>query len=119
MTTERPAFETLPTANEIANWFLKEKRREPNVGGDAWWLCRDPNSSCRLLAFVDYDDQEFYLLDITTEQTRDLLWITSGLQGFGCQWRRNPTDSSKDNLYWEYDGIVWMANQIVLHCEAQ
>ena len=114
---EDPAFETLPSAGEIAEWFLAEKRGKTNVGGDAWWLCRDPHSSCRLLAFVDHDTQEFVLLDVATEGTRDLLWVMDGLDGPGCQWWQNPTSTTNGDPDWSRDGIAWMADQIVVHYE--
>lgn len=37
---QEPAFESLPSALDIAHWFIEEKRHVGNVGGDAWWLCQ-------------------------------------------------------------------------------
>lgn len=112
-----PAFEHLPSANDVANWFVEEMRHESNVGGDAWWLSRDPHSSCWMVAHVDLDTQEFWLLDIATEGTRDLLWVTAGMDGLGCQWWQNPTEATNSDPYWLRDGIAWMADQIVVHIE--
>lgn len=112
MADNTPAFESLPSAVDIMNWFLAEKKHESNVGGDAWWLAREPHSSCWRLAHVDYDVQEFWLLEVTTGETSDMLWVTDGLNGKGYQWWRNPRIDV--NAYWRRDGIVWMANQIVL-----
>lgn len=118
MTSDRfPAFENVPSASDIAAWFVTEKRGQQNVGGDAWWLSRDPHSSCRMLAFVDWDTQEFWLLDITTEDTSDLLWVTNGLDGLWCEWWQHPTIGF--DHYWKTDGIKWMADQIVVHLEGR
>lgn len=35
MSDRHPAYEHCPSAGEIAEWFLAEKRHESNVGGDA------------------------------------------------------------------------------------
>ena len=113
----RPAFEGLPSANDISHWFAEEMRQESNVGGDAWWLSRDPHSSCWRLAHVDLDTQEFWLLEVVTEDTKDLLWVTNGLDGLGCQWWQNPTAAGNADPYWWRDGIAWMADQIVVHIE--
>lgn len=112
-----PAFEDVPTASDIAGWFVAEMRGGGNSGGDAWWLSREPHSSCRMLAFVDWDTQEFWLLDITTEDTSDLLWVTNGLDGTWCEWWQHPTTSH--DHYWETDGIKWMADLIVVHLEGR
>lgn len=114
---EEPAFETLPSATDIAHWFVDEMRGVGNVGGDAWWLSREPHSSCRMLAMVDWDVQEFWLLDITTGDTSDLLWVTNGLDGTWCEWWQHPT--TEHDHYWETDGIKWMADLIVVHLEGQ
>lgn len=115
-----PAFEALPTASEIAAWFLAEKRRSQNVGGDAWWLSRNPHSACRWYAHVDNDVQEFWLLEIYTDNggvaTHDLLWITAGLDGRGVAWWQHPV--VRPDRYWYRDGLAWMADEIVVHEEA-
>ena len=113
-----PAFEGCPSATEIAHWFVEEKRGKENVGGDAWWLSRDPHGSARMLAFVDYDVQEFWLLDIATEDTKDLLFVTNGLDGLWCDWWQHPTSTKNGDPYWYREGIEWMADQIVVHLEA-
>lgn len=110
-----PAFETLPSGADIAHWFVDEMRHVHNVGGDAWWLARTPHSACRKLAFVDYDTQEFWLLEVVTDGSSDLLWVTNGYDGFGFLWWRNPTP--RPDYYWHRDGLVWMADQLVLHVE--
>lgn len=114
-----PAFEDCPAAEDIAHWFVENMRGEENVGGDAWWLSRNPHGSCRMLTFVDYDVQEFWLLEVATEDSKDLLWIMNGLDGFGCQWWQKPTSTTDTDLYWEIDGIKWMADQIAVHFEYQ
>lgn len=86
-----PAFENCPSAGDIARWFIDEMRGEPNVGGDAWWLSRDPHGSCYMVAHVDRDTQEFWLLDITTGDVSDLLFVMNGLDGEGVTWWQNPT----------------------------
>lgn len=112
-----PAFENLPTATDIAHWFVDEMRGVENVGGDAWWLSRDPHSSARMYAFVDWDVQEFWLLEIATGDTDDLLFVTNGCDGFGCEWWRNPTPSSQRGYEWHHDGLVWFADRISVHLE--
>lgn len=116
-TVESPAFEECPSAGQITHWFVENMRHVGNVGGDAWWLSRKPHGSCRMLAFVDGDTQEFWLLEVATEDSKDLLWITNGLDGVGCQWWQHPTSTSASDLYWQRDGIAWMADQIVVHYE--
>lgn len=119
MSDERfPAFEHCPSAGEIASWFIEAMRGVENVGGDAWWLSRNPHGSCRMLAFIDYDTQEFWLLEVATEGTKDLLWVTNGLDGRGCQWWQNPVPTTDTDPYWHRDGIEWMADQIVVHYES-
>lgn len=113
-----PVFEDIPTAGDIAHWFVEEMRDEPNVGGDAWWLSRSPHSGCRLLAYVDYDVQEFRLLEINTNDSTDLLWVSNGLDGLGFVWWQNPKLSITVDVDWRRDGIAWMADQIVLHYES-
>lgn len=113
-----PAFESCPTAGEIADWFLAEKRGVQNNGGDAWWLSRDPHGWCWMLAFVDRDEQEFHLLEVGTGDTKDLLWVTDGLDGRGVAWWQNPRPTADTDLYWWRDGIAWMADEIVVHYEA-
>lgn len=113
-----PIFESLPTGGDIAHWFVEEMRGEPNVGGDAWWLCREPHSGCRLLAYVDYDVQEFRLLEINTNDSTDLLWVSNGLDGLSFMWQNKPKPSIEVGVDWRRDGIEWMADQIVLHYEA-
>jgi hypothetical protein len=118
MTPDRePAFEGLPTAGDIAHWFIAEKRHEPNVGGDAWWLSRDPHSSCWRVATVDRDVQEFYLLEVVTEDSKDLLMVSAGLDGMWCEWWQHPTTATDADPYWIRNGIEWMADQIVVHHE--
>lgn len=112
-----PVFEDVPTASDIAHWFIEEMRGEPNVGGDAWWLSRSPHSGCRMLAFVDYDEQEFHLLEINTEDSTDLLWVTSGMDGEGWEWWQNPKPSIEVDAAWRCDGIIWMSKRIELHLE--
>lgn len=112
-----PAFETLPSATDIARWFTQEMRGVENVGGDAWWLCREPHGSARMLAFVDWDVQEFWLLDIATGDTKDLLFVTNGLDGLWCEWWQHPVSTSDGDTYWYRDGIEWLADQIVAHRE--
>lgn len=112
-----PVFESLPSALDITHWYTEEMRGVPNVGGDAWWLCRESHSSARMLAFVDYDDQEYYLLDIATGDTRDLLWVTCGVDGLACQWWHHPVGTTDSDPAWYHKGIEWMAEQIVVHCE--
>lgn len=114
---DSPAFEDCPTAGQIAHWFIEEMRGVQNVGGDAWWLSRDPHGSCRMLAFIDYDVQEFYLLEIGTGDSVDLLWVMCGLDGEGCQWWQNPKPSGRADVYWRLGGIVWMTKQIEVHYE--
>lgn len=111
-----PAFEGNPSGGDIGRWFLAEKRHESNVGGDAWWLSREPHGACRMVAFVDEDVQEFWLLEVTTDGTSDMLWVMDGYDGFGFEWWRNPVTDRADP-YWYRDGIVWMADRIVLHKE--
>lgn len=121
-----PAYRHCPTASEIADWFFAEKRNEQNEGGDAWWLSDNPHSACRMEAFVDADTQEFWLLDITTENdgryVSDLLWVTDGFDGRGVAWWQHPIAHAEvdayDSRYWHRDGLVWMADQIVVHYEA-
>lgn len=117
-----PAYERCPSAHEIADWFLAEKRRSQNVGGDAWWLSRNPHSACRWYAHVDRDVQEFWLLEISTDNggvtTHDLLWITAGLDGRAVAWWQHPVTTDGMDLYWHRDGLVWMADEIVAHEEA-
>jgi len=118
MTPNRtPAFETLPTAGDIAHWFVENMRHEENIGGDAWWLCRDPHGYCRMLAFVDYDTQEFWLLEIGTGETKDLLFVTNGYDGLGCTWWQNPVGMMDGGLCWHHEGIIWLADQVIVHCE--
>lgn len=112
-----PAFEGCPTATEIARWFSEEMRGVGNVGGDAWWLSRNPHGSCRMLAFVDLDTQEHYLLDIATEDTKDLLWVTYGLDGLWCDWWQHPVSTSDGDPYWHHDGIKWLADKILWFIE--
>lgn len=112
-----PAFEGCPTATEIARWFSEEMRGVGNIGGDAWWLSRSPHGSCRMLAFVDFDTQEHYLLDIATEDTKDLLWVTYGLDGLWCDWWQHPVPTSNGDPYWHHDGIRWLADKVVWFIE--
>lgn len=116
-----PAFETLPSATDIAHWYAEEMHGKPNVGGDAWWLCREPHSSARLLAFIDFDVQEFALLDIATEDSRDLLMVSHGLDGLWCDWWQHPrstSDAGDDYYDWHRDGVAWLADQMVVHFES-
>jgi len=118
MTPNRtPAFESLPTATDIAHWYVEVKRLEQNVGGDAWWLSRDPHSSCYRVATIDRDVQEHVLLEITTEGTRDLLYVTYGLDGLWCEWWQHPVNATDSDHYWYRDGIEWMADQMIVHEE--
>lgn len=109
---DTPAFEDCPSATDIAHWFTEEMRGVTNVGGDAWWLSRSPHGSCRMLAFVDLDTQEHYLLDIATEDTADFLWVTCGMDGLWCDWWQHPIPTM-DQGYERYrDGLVWLAEKI-------
>ena len=110
-----PAFEDCPTGGQIAFWFVENMRGIQNVGGDAWWLSRDPHGSCRMLAFIDYDVQEFYLLEIATEDSVDLLWVMCGYDGDGWEWWQNPKPSLEAHVDWRMDGIVWMTKRIQVH----
>ncbi len=112
-----PAFDGLPSGTDIAHWFTEVKRGESNVGGDAWWLSRDPHSSCRMLAFVDLDTQEWYLLDIATGDTKDLLLVSCGLDGLWAEWWQHPVSTSNGDPYWTHDGVDWLAERIVLDHE--
>lgn len=114
-----PAFEDLPTASDIARWYVEVKRLEQNVGGDAWWLSRNPHSSCYRVATIDRDVQEHVLLDITTEDNKDLLYVTYGLDGLWCEWWQHPTDASNGDRYWYRDGVEWLGDQMVVHEEAR
>lgn len=116
---QQPAFESLPSGLDIAHWFVDEMRHEENVGGDAWWLCREPHGSARMLAFVDYDVQEFWLLDIATEDTKDLLFVTNGLDGLSCEWWQHPTSTAGGASHWYPNGVRWLADQIIVHFEQQ
>ena len=107
-----PAFENCPSATDIARWFTEEMRGVGNVGGDAWWLSRNPHGSCRMLAFVDLDTQEHYLLDIATEGTDDLLWVTYGLDGMWYDWWQHPQVSADIDHCWYGDGLEWLADKI-------
>lgn len=117
MSDRYPAYEHCPSAGEIAEWFLAEKRHESNVGGDAWWLSRNPHSSCWKLAFVDYDTQEFYLLEVTTEGSTDLLFVMAGLGGRGVDWWQHPT--TDPGVEWRMDGVKWLAEQVEVHYDYQ
>ena len=118
MTHDRhPAFENVPTASDIAHWYVEVKRLEQNVGGDAWWLSRDPHSSCYRVATIDRDVQEHHLLDITTEGTSDLLYVTFGMDGVWCEWWQHPTTAPDRD--WYQDGVKWLADQMVVHEEAR
>lgn len=108
-----PAFESCPSAGDIAGWFIDEMRGVPNVGGDAWWLSRDPHGSCYRVAHVDRDVQEFWLLEITTNDVSDLLFVMNGLDGEGVTWWQNPT--AHPDAEWITDGLRWMADQIEVH----
>lgn len=77
----------------------------------------EPHGSARKLAFVDWDVQEWWLLDIATEDTKDLLLVSYGLDGTFCEWWQHPVSTSGRNLYWETDGIKWLADRIALHVE--
>ena len=114
MTTHRnePAFEGCPSAGDIARWFTEEMRGVGNIGGDAWWLSRDPHGSCRMLAFVDLDVQEHYLLDIATGDTKDFLWVTYDMDGLCFDWWRHPTPTSDEDDDWFHDGMVWFVGRI-------
>lgn len=112
-----PAFESLPSAVDIAHWYVDKMRDKPNEGGDAWWLSRDPHSSCRRLALIDMDTQDWVLLDVATGDSKDLLLVSHGLDGLWCDWWMHPIPESSTDPYWERDGIVWLADQIVLHAE--
>lgn len=112
-----PAFESLPSAVDIAHWYVEEMKDEPNVGGDAWWLARDPHSSCRRLALIDMDTQHWLLLDVATGGTKDLLLVSHGLDGLWCDWWMHPVSASSADPYWERDGVAWLADQIVVHGE--
>lgn len=120
MTHDRhPAFENVPSASDIAHWYVEEKRLEQNVGGDAWWLSRDPHSSCYRVAAIDRDVQEHHLLEITTEDSRDLLYVTFGLDGTWCEWWQHPRSTADADHYWLRDGIEWLADQMIVHEEAR
>jgi hypothetical protein len=108
-----PAFEACPSAGAIARWFIDNMRQEPNRGGDAWWLSRDPHGSCYMVAHVDRDVQEFWLLDITTNDVSDLLFVMNGLDGEGVTWWQNPR--THPDAEWITDGLRWMADQIEVH----
>jgi hypothetical protein len=109
-----PAFETMPEVEDIARWYIDEMRDEPNVGGDAWWLIREPHASCRRLAVIDWDVQEFVLLDIAIDGFRNLLLVSYGLDGTFAKWWNHPV-TAQAHVRWERDGIVWMADQMMDH----
>jgi hypothetical protein len=113
----QPAFEDCPSASDIARWFKEEMRGVGNVGGDAWWLSRNPHGSCRMLAFVDLDTQEHYLLDIAIGDTRNLLWVTCGMDGLWADWWQHPVSSTDRDPYWDRDGLAWLADNIVWFIE--
>lgn len=70
-----------------------------------------------MYAFVDWDVQEFHLLDITINGTSDLLFVSSGMNGFECRWWQNPTTDWHHG--WYRDGLLWMADQMDAHHEAR
>lgn len=112
-----PAFDMLPTATEIAHWYAEEMKDERNVGGDAWWLSRDPHSSCRRLAMIDWDTQCWVLLDIATSDSKDLLLVSHGLDGLWADWWQHPVSTRCTDPTWERDGVAWLADQLVVHLE--
>jgi len=104
-------FIQLPTGPEIARWFIDTLRAGEfqNVGGDAVHLSDDPLCSVWHLAQVDHDEQMHHLLDVCTDGSHDLLYVTWGLrEEMGCEWRQQPMAA----MPWGYDALVWFAERI-------
>ena len=118
---DESVFLSLPSAGAIAQWFTEEHSagRFQNPGGAATLLSDDPHCTVWLLAMVDHDDQEFYLLDIATTldevTSHDLLFVTAGLnEALACEWRMKPTATQP----WSSDGLDWFAGRIEFWEEA-
>lgn len=115
MSSGRAVFDSLPSGLDIAHWFADQGHKFQNPGGDATLLSDDPHCTMWFLAFVDHDEQEFYLLNITTDEKDDLLFVTAGVDGISCQWRNegDPTEQP-----WTREGLEWFAKIIQVHIEA-
>lgn len=98
-----------PSGFDIARWFADQMPGFHNDGGDGTLLSEDPLCSLWHLATVDHDDQEFYLLDVCTDGSSDLLFVTAGQRvELACEWRNVPSRTQS----WGYEAIVWFAGLI-------
>lgn len=113
-----PVFESLPSGVNIARWLNERYNASTfqNPGGGAITLCDDPHCSLWMLATVDHDEQEFYLLDIRTGDTNDHLFVTAGLiEGLSCEWRQEPSTEQR----WNAETLAWFYGRIDFFYENQ
>jgi hypothetical protein len=108
---DEAVFIQLPSGPEIARWFIETLRsgQFQNPGGSAVRLSENPYCSVWHLAEVDHDEQTHHLLDVHTDGSHDLLYVTAGLrEELGCEWRQEPSDV----MPWGYEALVWFAGRI-------
>jgi hypothetical protein len=132
MTEEEQApFWDVPGGIDIAHYFLEEKARDfDGQGADGIPLSRDGRAYCYLwvMAHVDLDLDQFYLLDIRTargeepfDESRDFLLVMSGVSTGGkpeVEWENRPIGFSDDgHIDRLHRGLKWFANGVVSFIE--
>jgi hypothetical protein len=128
---EEAPFWDIPGGIDIAHYFLEEKAQAfDGQGADGIALYRDGRAYSYLwvMAHVDLDLDQFYLLDIRTaggtepfDETRDFLLVMSGVSTGGkpeVEWENRPIDfASHDHIDRLHRGLKWFANGVVSFVE--
>jgi hypothetical protein len=123
--TDYAPFESIPGGQDIALYFIEDTDRR-NRGCDGIDLWRDGRDYCYLWveAMVDYDLNEFYLLDIRTSQngteTRDFLYVACGFgmggqSGVECEWHQQPinfSDTREAHVARSQAGLKWFIDHV-------
>lgn len=124
---EGPPFIDIPGGVDIAAYFLEEKARDfDGQGADGIPLYREGRAYSYLwvMAHVDLDLDQFYLLDIRTaggvepfDESRDFLLVMTGVTTGGkpeVQWENQPIGFSDDGHLERLNrGLKWFSNAVV------
>jgi hypothetical protein len=121
----------MPGGVDIAHYFLEEKAKDfdgQGCDGIALWREERAYSYLWVMAHVDLDLDQFYLLDIRTakgeepfDESRDFLFVAYGVSTGGkpeVEWENKPIDfASDDHIDRLYRGLKWFSNGVVSFVE--